>query len=153
MDGEQRGFPRLYAAASLKQLDYATDVGMSLERFPRLYAAASLKRNHVPTRQPRDRQFSAALCRGLIEAYSPSVADKVANGGFPRLYAAASLKHGHRCSGYGGVGGFPRLYAAASLKPELGRYAYRFGVQFSAALCRGLIEARTSDPYDLQQES
>ena len=39
------------------------------------------------------------------------------------------------------VFGFPRLYAAASLKLErAGRPSARRGV-FSAALCRGLIEA------------
>ena len=37
-------------------------------RFPRLYAAASLKRGDRGMRRPWDPLFSAALCRGLIEA-------------------------------------------------------------------------------------
>ena len=36
--------------------------------FPRLYAAASLKRVIEEPRIRQRRQFSAALCRGLIEA-------------------------------------------------------------------------------------
>ena len=37
--------------------------------------------------------------------------------------------------------GFPRLYAAASLKPLTHRDREQVAVAFSAALCRGLIEA------------
>ena len=37
--------------------------------------------------------------------------------------------------------GFPRLYAAASLKPATCRDAGGSDHRFSAALCRGLIEA------------
>ena len=62
-------FPRLYAAASLKR-DVAVDGPQMRPRFPRLYAAASLKqcrRVHVGARRA---EFSAALCRGLIEATS-----------------------------------------------------------------------------------
>ena len=62
-------------------------------------------------------RFSAALCRGLIEASRPGSGGCVSGAGFPRLYAAASLKrqplddlHAHAHVG------FPRLYAAASLK-------------------------------------
>ena len=66
---------------------------------------------------------------------------------FPRLYAAASLKRAGCRPGPPGSSSFPRLYAAASLKPydELLAEATRLG--FSAALCRGLIEAacRRSD--------
>ena len=65
-----RGFPRLYVAASLKQLALVA-LAARLRRFPRLYVAASLKHN--------------VLGRG----------DKnVAR--FPRLYVAASLKHVRR---------------------------------------------------------
>ena len=39
-----------------------------------------------------DRQFSAALCRGLIEASAMPAALTAAGACFPRLYAAASLK-------------------------------------------------------------
>ena len=62
--------------------------------------------------------FSAALCRGLIEA---------------RRCASRSSGWARR---------FPRLYAAASLKPVRGAGVGRGDVTFSAALCRGLIEAR-----------
>ena len=61
--------------------------------------------------------FSAALCRGLIEAQYPVMRDSILSWSFPRLYAAASLKH-------------PAV-APVALDLE----------QFSAALCRGLIEA------------
>ena len=37
--------------------------------------------------------------------------------------------------------GFPRLYAAASLKRLPHRPRNRIAIPFSAALCRGLIEA------------
>ena len=62
--------------------------------------------------------FSAALCRGLIEAPLAGGRPVARTGGFPRLYAAASLKHLY--SSYRvhqTQNGFPRLYAAASLKP------------------------------------
>ena len=62
-------------------------------------------------------RFSAALCRGLIEAWRG------------------------RPGGPDGGSGFPRLYAAASLKPDdIGLRLAEHGA-FSAALCRGLIEA------------
>ena len=38
------GFPRLYAAASLKPISTTDQNLTALSRFPRLYAAASLKR-------------------------------------------------------------------------------------------------------------
>ena len=59
---------------------------------------------------------------------------------FPRLYAAASLKPAIRCAGAYVLRSFPRLYAAASLKPISGASGTT-GYAFSAALCRGLIEA------------
>ena len=61
--------------------------------------------------------FSAALCRGLIEASRSPRASSHEWRGFPRLYAAASLKQG------GQPWGVCVQWA------------------FSAALCRGLIEA------------
>ena len=64
--------------------------------------------------------FSAALCRGLIEASTRA-----------RPYCRSAR-------------GFPRLYAAASLKPRLVVLAGLGAVLFSAALCRGLIEAMRS---------
>ena len=92
-----------------------------MRRFPRLYAAASLKHPGVRPRLHLRAPFSAALCRGLIEARErvPSCACLLR---FPRLYAAASLK---------------RSMPRPSTHPRGGGA----GVPFSAALCRGLIEA------------
>ena len=61
-------------------------------RFPRLYAAASLKlgADLAPVLDPP--LFSAALCRGLIEAASGPDRRCRRRRRFPRLYAAASLK-------------------------------------------------------------
>ena len=84
---------------------------------PRLYAAASLKlMASFPLTKPI-KVYSAALCRGLIEASSTARCTPRTTASIPRLYAAASLKHQppearRRCAG-----GIPRLYAAASLKP------------------------------------
>ena len=111
--------------------------------FPRLYVAASLKHLDQDVHAaPCPRRFSAALCRGLIEATcagAPSISHQTC---FPRLYVAASLK----LAGQDGLGvpradGFPRLYVAASLKPARQRQRRGRGARFSAALCRGLIEA------------
>ena len=109
---------------------------------PRLYAAASLKRDRPIGERRKRRLYSAALCRGLIEAALPPGASERRWGSIPRLYAAASLKqtgvsdlihHLHR---------IPRLYAAASLKHPVRRRARMSHRMYSAALCRGLIEAR-----------
>ena len=63
--------------------------------------------------------FSAALCRGLIEA-------------------AVCASAGTRAAC------FPRLYAAASLK-QYGAPVWVWETdEFSAALCRGLIEASST---------
>ena len=62
--------------------------------------------------------FSAALCRGLIEAVASTCNALWPGFGFPRLYAAASLKPRERdAPDMEQHAGFPRLYAAASLKP------------------------------------
>ena len=133
------GFPRLYAAASLK-LGIGGFFTAGVVGFPRLYAAASLKHAHSPRGSTCNPTFSAALCRGLIEATCP---DKVVQRQgafsaalcrglieamsadrscppttrcFPRLYAAASLKPGNRKDPQTRELRFPRLYAAASLK-------------------------------------
>ena len=60
--------------------------------FPRLYAAASLKLQGGVGGFRESMSFSAALCRGLIEALSPCRLETSFGLGFPRLYAAASLK-------------------------------------------------------------
>ena len=60
--------------------------------------------------------FSAALCRGLIEADFDGSRPTGRNRGFPRLYAAASLKRRDKQPASAIDFGFPRLYAAASLK-------------------------------------
>ena len=60
--------------------------------FPRLYAAASLKPRLRRGLRGEFSAFSAALCRGLIEARGQGALDPEARRRFPRLYAAASLK-------------------------------------------------------------
>ena len=65
--GADVGIPRLYAAASLKPERRLVD-DHDVARIPRLYAAASLKRMAGPDTAPAIRTYSAALCRGLIEA-------------------------------------------------------------------------------------
>ena len=60
--------------------------------------------------------YSAALCRGLIEAQRPIGLMTTMPFCIPRLYAAASLKPRHLLPGGAGVRRIPRLYAAASLK-------------------------------------
>ena len=97
--------------------------------------------------------FSAALCRGLIEAGIANSASPMYPHRFPRLYAAASLKPLARGDGPCGAGvGFPRLYAAASLKPRSCCMTSRPRTWFSAALCRGLIEAGVPIGRDLRGE-
>ena len=91
----------------------------------------------------RGHQFSAALCRGLIEA-AQGIGPIVGS----HIKFSAALCRGliEARSDVGSPSGrsarFPRLYAAASLKPC--RYPgrlWRSRRKFSAALCRGLIEA------------
>ena len=84
--------PRLYAAASLK-LVIKNKRGVRVARIPRLYAAASLKQScvcHSHVKKPVS--YSAALCRGLIEASQRPLNRPVEPLRIPRLYAAASLK-------------------------------------------------------------
>ena len=116
----QDGFPRLYAAASLKDGPRGWRCGSQVRRFPRLYAAASLKGARRGSGPLGDVPFSAALCRGLIEGYWHIAPDVPSRGGFPRLYAAASLKGYRACRLRRCPRRFPRLYAAASLKEDLG---------------------------------
>ena len=116
-------FPRLYAAASLK-LPLGRIESRRQQRFPRLYAAASLKPNEVTHQRERVAGFSAALCRGLIEARRGSRRARDCGARFPRLYAAASLKHLRLHDRRQMRGGFPRLYAAASLKQTMPRCEY-----------------------------
>ena len=106
-----------------------------------------IEASRVSTFRGMDSAFSAALCRGLIEAgrWRSSGDIGVVAAGFPRLYAAASLKQ-HVISEAARRScitvGFPRLYAAASLKRVAQRHIETGRQRFSAALCRGLIEAR-----------
>ena len=68
-------------------------------------------------RDPRARGYSAALCRGLIEARRSAGRCRAAPARILRLYAAASLKPCEVVQGFAALG------------------------MYSAALCRGLIEA------------
>ena len=119
----KESFPRLYAAASLKHDQHESGAVVVLG-FPRLYAAASLK---LPVRWVHAGEvqagFSAALCRGLIEAHARRHQRRRRGEGFPRLYAAASLKQDVHPVPAHQVVGFPRLYAAASLKQSLKKRA------------------------------
>ena len=116
------GFPRLYAAASLKQPARGYRHGGRAGGFPRLYAAASLKlvpgRLHDVHHRP---VFSAALCRGLIEALSSSVAKILLDCSFSAALCRGLIE---------ATGSSPR----SKSRP----------IRFSAALCRGLIEALSS---------
>ena len=137
-------FPRLYAAASLKQIHGGSLLSGFVMGFPRLYAAASLKPRAARDLGDGLPGFSAALCRGFIEAScirglssqritfsaalcrgfieAPRLARTAASRsrGFPRLYAAASLKRAVRLYvGHAKWRRFPRLYAAASLKHDI----------------------------------
>ena len=92
-----RRFPRLYAAASLKP-SIAGAGGSPVDRF-----SAALCRGLIEAAGRTDGsrlrpKFSAALCRGLIEARIAERIGDVSQGRFPRLYAAASLKHGGGCA-------------------------------------------------------
>ena len=64
----------------------------SSTRIPRLYAAASLKPDAAGDKITVDMRYSAALCRGLIEAPPLGAREGVREQRIPRLYAAASLK-------------------------------------------------------------
>ena len=136
-------FPRLYAAASLKP-----GFGLGSLRRARRFSAALcrglIEANLYDTMTIDRRAFSAALCRGLIEATCASPTRGRVALRFPRLYAAASLKqHDRGAAGLRDVR-FPRLYAAASLKRSTARRLGARCRRFSAALCRGLIEATRS---------
>ena len=124
------GFPRLYAAASLKRPGLARCLSTSSAiRFPRLYAAASLKRQlsgaSLGTHLPR--------CR------------------FPRLYAAASLKPPRPLYK---VARRARPISAALCRGLIeamisqSASSARRSIRISAALCRGLIEAVPRAPCD-----
>ena len=90
-----KGFPRLYVAASLKHLNAICSPGTPAQCFPRLYVAASLKLGRDVAGAAGVRMFSAALCRGLIEAGRGPPDPSRLEDGFPRLYVAASLKLAH----------------------------------------------------------
>ena len=87
-------------------------------------------------------KYSAALCRGLIEAASEVRQASISPARIPRLYAAASLKPAAPERVHHALhAGIPRLYAAASLKRLDGADGDDARNSYSAALCRGLIEA------------
>ena len=67
-------------------------IGTQRGGIPRLYAAASLKHGRTDGHGTRRGVYSAALCRGLIEASTPSASARSPSMSIPRLYAAASLK-------------------------------------------------------------
>ena len=158
------GFPRFYAAASLKPRGIALgcrDVG----GFPRFYAAASLKHACIAADGGADSRFSAVLCRGLIEAVRRRLPARARFDRFSAVLCRGLIEARHPrgragqdvrfsavlCRGLiearlaatrrRAVRGFPRFYAAASLKRPGWRSRGLPQRWFSAVLCRGLIEA------------
>ena len=141
--GIPRRFPRLYAAASLK-LARAAHTGAAAIGFSAALCRGLIEAELHPPGHSTRPEFSAALCRGLIEALTPT-------GRRPRRRCpfSAALCRGlieavrdvpHQA---GARQRFPRLYAAASLKHAVARDLELRPERFSAALCRGLIEAST----------
>ena len=113
-------------------------------RFPRLYAAASLKHTGGQQGGGIGREFSAALCRGLIEARSPIGAAVARLLRFPRLYAAASLKRTGVTAQQGDKPWFSAALCRGLIEAIRGSTTTTLASLFSAALCRGLIEARSA---------
>ena len=85
--------------------------------------------------------FSAALCRGLIEAFARCRPESRGGASFPRLYAAASLKPYRHIYGDDWMDLFSAALCRGLIEawPSTACASLRFS--FSAALCRGLIEA------------
>ena len=142
MSSPQQSIPRLYAAASLKRVPVAVAHGVRHLGIPRLYAAASLKLDlddGLPLRalDGIPRLYAAASLKPIRSRHL----DREVESGIPRLYAAASLKHVHTPGALAIMLGIPRLYAAASLKRGESPAMRRGFSSYSAALCRGLIEA------------
>ena len=86
-------------------------------------------------------EFSAALCRGLIEATLFARYLLSSAGGFPRLYAAASLKQRIRGEGRHDMKKFSAALCRGLIEASDASFFGAPSTRFSAALCRGLIEA------------
>ena len=148
--GRGRGIPRLYAAASLKPMDATS---WSSGRMPRGYSAALCRGLIEASRwlysRPAPVVYSAALCRGLIEASAVAapphqIRRRMYSAALCRGLIEATVVFTRSAVGHRQAGRIPRLYAAASLKrDELGRIVRSPSLRtwYSAALCRGLIEA------------
>ena len=114
-DWHEGCIPRLYAAASLKhdrEGNHGACISMYSAALCRGLIEASMRHATIQVAPP----YSAALCRGLIEArirFSPYL---LRTHRIPRLYAAASLKPVIAVLEQLGDVRIPRLYAAASLK-------------------------------------
>ena len=135
------GIPRLYAAASLKPRPRVRLLLVGRRGIPRLYAAASLKHSGRVSRWPAPGGYSAALCRGLIEARRASMLIALARRGIPRLYAAASLKRHSGRFEFGSKRGYSAALCRGLIEANVLRVRIAPGRRYSAALCRGLIEA------------
>ena len=135
------GIPRLYAAASLKHIRAHIVVGCCAGGIPRLYAAASLKQPRGAVRALRVHVYSAALCRGLIEAHVRREKPLERSNGIPRLYAAASLKHRNRVAERHVARRYSAALCRGLIEATEGSAPLPAWVPYSAALCRGLIEA------------
>ena len=113
----------------------------SIIGFPRLYAAASLKLPRQFGTDTLHDGFSAALCRGLIEACPGRKCSATGSWRFPRLYAAASLKRVVFYRLVSAIGGFSAALCRGLIEACSLADSHPAPVLFSAALCRGLIEA------------
>ena len=133
--------PRLYAAASLKLEVGEWPRPRGRDRIPRLYAAASLKLGRVRRLARRPGGIPRLYAAASLKLDEVDGVDAIDRRGIPRLYAAASLKPGLGITPVAHVLGIPRLYAAASLKLPIESSDGITQLLYSAALCRGLIEA------------
>ena len=144
LGGELGGFPRLYAAASLKLFPSGEKYAGEF-RFSAALCRGLIEAGYAVYVWLDAVPFSAALCRGLIEADPPRVRPPASRSGFPRLYAAASLKRsGIRCGAQRGSR-FSAALCRGLIEASAGVPGVRAVHWFSAALCRGLIEAPAPD--------
>ena len=85
-------------------------------------------------------EFSAASCRGLIEAMATMDRGRGMSS-FPRLHAAASLKLADAVADLEEELVFSAASCRGLIEASHGEWTFRPGGWFSAASCRGLIEA------------
>ena len=92
-------------------------------------------------------RYSAALCRGLIEAQEFRSHGTVFYPGIPRLYAAASLKRRARRSRHRRLPWYSAALCRGLIEASRRIRIESWCTMYSAALCRGLIEAMLLHAY------